>query len=120
MGLLDAAGSGRRLAGGLGGELLARSFASGRLAGGLLRTTSGTVRVACSVTHFGASHAEGEGKKVSRAHRNQNNKDQKTGSGGCRSALGGCRGLLEVREGRGTGREKVRRSSFERWRADLL
>ena len=36
MGLLDAAGSRGRLARGLGGELLARGLASGRLAGGLL------------------------------------------------------------------------------------
>jgi hypothetical protein len=36
MGLLDTTGGGRRLARGLGGELLARSLSSGRLAGGLL------------------------------------------------------------------------------------
>jgi hypothetical protein len=38
MGLLDAAGGGRRLAGGLGGELLAGRLASGGFAGGLLGT----------------------------------------------------------------------------------
>ena len=36
MGLLDTAGGGCRLAGGLGGELLARRLASGGLPGGLL------------------------------------------------------------------------------------
>jgi hypothetical protein len=41
MGLLDAAGGGRRLAGGLGGELLAGSLASGGFAGGLLGTGHG-------------------------------------------------------------------------------
>jgi hypothetical protein len=44
MGLLDAAGGGRRLAGGLGGELLAGRLASGRLAGGLLGTSHGIGR----------------------------------------------------------------------------
>jgi hypothetical protein len=42
MGLLDAAGGGRRLAGGLGGELLAGRLASGGLAGGLLGTGHGS------------------------------------------------------------------------------
>ena len=37
VGLLDTAGLGRRLAGGLGGELLARGLATGGLASGLLR-----------------------------------------------------------------------------------
>ncbi len=36
MGLLDTAGRGGRLASGLGGELLARGLATGRLAGSLL------------------------------------------------------------------------------------
>jgi hypothetical protein len=39
MGLLDSTGGRRRLAGCLGGELLAGSFASGGLTGGLLRTS---------------------------------------------------------------------------------
>eukprot|EP00618_Florenciella_parvula_P014003 CAMPEP_0119535604 /NCGR_PEP_ID=MMETSP1344-20130328/48610_1 /TAXON_ID=236787 /ORGANISM="Florenciella parvula, Strain CCMP2471" /LENGTH=234 /DNA_ID=CAMNT_0007577303 /DNA_START=177 /DNA_END=881 /DNA_ORIENTATION=+ len=39
--LLDAAGGRRRLAGGLGGELLARGLATGGLAGGLLGTGHG-------------------------------------------------------------------------------
>ena len=38
VGLLDASGGGGRLASGLGGQLLARSLSSGRLAGGLLGT----------------------------------------------------------------------------------
>ncbi|KAK3808219.1 MAG: hypothetical protein JOS17DRAFT_765909, partial [Linnemannia elongata] len=38
MGLLDTTGGGGRLAGGLGGELLAGSLSSGGLAGGLLGT----------------------------------------------------------------------------------
>jgi len=39
VGLLDASGGGGGLASGLGGELLAGGFASGRLAGGLLGTS---------------------------------------------------------------------------------
>lgn len=39
MGLLDAAGGGRALTGGLGGELLPRGLASGRLASGLFGTS---------------------------------------------------------------------------------
>ena len=39
VGLLDASGGGGRLASGLGGQLLARSLSSGRLAGGLLGTS---------------------------------------------------------------------------------
>ena len=38
VGLLDASGGGGGLASGLGGQLLARSLSSGRLASGLLRT----------------------------------------------------------------------------------
>ena len=38
VGLLDASGGGGGLASGLGGQLLARSLSSGRLAGGLLST----------------------------------------------------------------------------------
>jgi hypothetical protein len=46
--LLDTTGRGRRLAGGLGGELLARGLATGRLAGGLRLGVSTVMRKACA------------------------------------------------------------------------